>query len=65
MTTQTKNKWRGIAIEVLLFIVVVAGIRLWQQRDMVSGVAPVLQILCSEASFLSVILHINFHTGIT
>jgi thiol-disulfide isomerase/thioredoxin len=38
-----KSKWRSIAIEVLLFVVVVAGIRLWQQRDMVSGVAPVLQ----------------------
>ncbi len=48
MTAETKTKsrftkWRSIAIEVLLFVVVVAGIRLWQQRDMVSGVAPVLQ----------------------
>ncbi|MDD5056441.1 MAG: redoxin domain-containing protein [Sideroxydans sp.] len=43
MANQSKNKWRGIAIEVLLFIVVVAGIRLWQQRDMVSGAAPALQ----------------------
>ncbi len=38
-----KSKWRGIAIEVLLFIAVVAAIRVWQQRDMVSGTAPVLQ----------------------
>lgn len=36
-------KWRGFAINVLLFTVVIAGIRAWQQRDMVSGVAPVLQ----------------------
>ncbi len=44
MTDPTKkSKWRSIAIEVLLFVVVVAGIRFWQQRDMVSGVAPVLQ----------------------
>ncbi len=35
-------KWRGYAINLLLFIAVVAGIRAWQQRDMVSGAAPVL-----------------------
>lgn len=44
MTDQTqRSKWRSIAIEVLLLIVLVAGIRLWQQRDMVSGAAPALQ----------------------
>lgn len=36
-------RWRGHAINALLFIVVVAGIRAWQQRDMVSGAAPALQ----------------------
>lgn len=36
-------KWRSHAINLLLFILVVAGIRLWQQRDMVSGPAPNLQ----------------------
>lgn len=36
-------KWRGYAINLLLFIVCVAGIRAWQQRDMVGGAAPVLQ----------------------
>lgn len=36
-------KWRGYSINLLLFVVVVAGIRVWQQRDMVSGVAPALQ----------------------
>jgi thiol-disulfide isomerase/thioredoxin len=36
-------KWRGYAINVLLFVVVVVGIRIWQQRDMVGGAAPVLQ----------------------
>ena len=35
--------WRGYAINVLLFVVVVVGIRAWQQRDMVSGTAPPLQ----------------------
>lgn len=48
MTSETKNKsraakWRSYAIQALLFIVVVAGIRTWQQRDMLSGMAPALQ----------------------
>jgi thiol-disulfide isomerase/thioredoxin len=37
------SKWRLFAIEALILVVVVAGIRAWQQRDMVSGAAPVLQ----------------------
>lgn len=37
------SKWRSYAINALVIIVVVAGIRLWQQRDMVSGTAPVLK----------------------
>jgi thiol-disulfide isomerase/thioredoxin len=37
------TKWRGYAINVLLFVVLIAGIRAWQQRDMASGIAPVLQ----------------------
>lgn len=36
-------KWRGYAINLLLFVLMVAGIRFWQQRDMVSGQAPPLQ----------------------
>ena len=36
-------KWRGYAINLLLFVVVVAGVRAWQQRDMPSGAAPALQ----------------------
>ena len=36
-------KWRGYVINLLLFVLVVAGIRFWQQRDMVSGQAPNLQ----------------------
>jgi len=36
------SKWRGYAINALLFIVVLLGIRAWQQRDMVSGAAPAL-----------------------
>jgi thiol-disulfide isomerase/thioredoxin len=37
------TKWRGYAFNVLLFVILVAGIRFWQQRDMVSGAAPALQ----------------------
>jgi thiol-disulfide isomerase/thioredoxin len=35
--------WRKRALELLLFIVLIAGIRAWQQRDMVNGNAPPLQ----------------------
>jgi thiol-disulfide isomerase/thioredoxin len=37
------NKWRSYTINTLLIVVVVSSIRLWQQRDMVSGAAPVLK----------------------
>jgi thiol-disulfide isomerase/thioredoxin len=36
-------KWRAFAIEALVVIAIVVGIRAWQQRDMVSGPAPALQ----------------------
>lgn len=38
-----RARWRRHAIDVLLFIIVVAGVRIWQQRDMASGAAPPLQ----------------------
>lgn len=37
------NKWRGYGVNLLLFVVLIFGIRSWQQRDMVSGAAPALQ----------------------
>ena len=37
------SSWRSLVIHLLLFIAVVAGIRAWQQRDMVSGATPALQ----------------------
>lgn len=40
---QRKPRWRGIAVNVALFVIVMAGVRAWQQRDMVSGIAPALQ----------------------
>jgi peroxiredoxin len=36
-------KWRGYAFNALLFVLIVMGIRAWQQRDMVGGAAPALQ----------------------
>jgi peroxiredoxin len=35
--------WRKRALELLLFVVLVAGIRAWQHRDMPEGTAPPLQ----------------------
>lgn len=48
MTNETDSKppaakWRGHLINLLLFILVIAGVRAWQQRDMASGTAPALQ----------------------
>ena len=41
---QTKSKvWLRRVIEVLLVVALIAGIRAWQQRDIVSGPAPSLQ----------------------
>jgi len=37
------KRWRGLALNALLFLALVAGIRAWQHRDMVSGAAPALQ----------------------
>ncbi len=37
------KKWRGYAVNALLLVILVAGIRWWQHRDMVSGAAPALQ----------------------
>jgi thiol-disulfide isomerase/thioredoxin len=53
--TARKSKWRTFAIEALLLIMVVTGIRLWQQRDMASGAAPALQgtILTGQPYVLS------------
>jgi len=36
-------KWRGLALNVLLFAALATGIRAWQHRDMPSGPAPALQ----------------------
>jgi thiol-disulfide isomerase/thioredoxin len=36
-------KWKRYAINAVLIIAVVAGVRAWQQRDMVRGIAPELK----------------------
>lgn len=36
----SRRIWRKRALHLVLFIVFIAGIRAWQQRDMVSGMAP-------------------------
>jgi thiol-disulfide isomerase/thioredoxin len=48
MTNETGNKapaakWRGYVINLLLILLVIAAVRAWQQRDIASGAAPVLQ----------------------
>jgi thiol-disulfide isomerase/thioredoxin len=35
--------WRSRVIQILLFVLLIAGIRFWQQRDMATGAAPMLQ----------------------
>ena len=35
--------WRSYAVNLLLFVAVVAGVRVWQQRDMTGGIHPPLQ----------------------
>lgn len=46
MSRATKSKaqrWCGYALQALLFVALIVAIRVWQQRDMVSGPAPALQ----------------------
>ncbi len=41
--TTRAAKWRSFAVNALILVIIVAGIRLWQHRDMPSGAAPALQ----------------------
>jgi peroxiredoxin len=52
--SQSKSKvWLQRAIEVLLVVMLIAGIRAWQQRDIVSGAAPALQgVLLGGKSYI-------------
>ncbi|HEU0186372.1 MAG TPA: protein disulfide oxidoreductase [Gallionellaceae bacterium] len=46
--TTNQRKWLRRGIELLVVIVVIMGARAWQQRDVVSGTAPLLQGLTLE-----------------
>lgn len=35
-------KWKSILIQLLIVILVIGGVRMWQQRDAVSGTAPMI-----------------------
>ena len=50
--TSRRKIWRKRAFHLILFIVVIAGIRAWQQRDMASSIAPPLQgVLLSGSAY--------------
>jgi thiol-disulfide isomerase/thioredoxin len=36
------RNWRSLAINIVILLIVVVGMRLWQQRDVASGPAPAL-----------------------
>ena len=42
-TPTKKRRWLRFLLEILLIIAIVIGIRAWQQKDLVSGVAPSFQ----------------------
>ncbi|HEY6095541.1 MAG TPA: protein disulfide oxidoreductase [Gallionellaceae bacterium] len=46
--TPNQRKWLRRGIELLVVLVIIMGVRAWQQRDMVSGAAPLLQGLTLE-----------------
>ncbi len=54
-----RTKWRAIAINLLLIIAVVAGVRAWQQRDMVSGAAPTLRGITLVGEFYDLPEHLQ------
>lgn len=37
-----KARWRSLALNLLLFVILATGIRIWQHRDLPSGAAPQL-----------------------
>jgi thiol-disulfide isomerase/thioredoxin len=43
VTKPSKAKvWRRRGLELLIFIIIIAGVKIWQQRNVVTGVAPQL-----------------------
>ena len=41
--TPKKRRWLRFLLEILLIVAIVIGIRTWQQKDLVNGVAPSFQ----------------------
>lgn len=58
-TKPHRAKWRAIVVNLLLIIVVVAGIRAWQQRDMVSGATPMLRGITLAGDFHDLAEHLQ------
>ncbi|MDP2759173.1 MAG: protein disulfide oxidoreductase [Sideroxyarcus sp.] len=54
-----RAKWRVVLTNLLLIIVVVAAIRAWQQRDMVSGAAPELRGITLAGEFYDLPEHLR------
>ena len=48
-----KRRWLKLFFEVFLIIAIVFGIRAWQQRDMVTGVAPTFQSVLLDGKSIS------------
>ena len=42
-TAKKKRKWLRLSLEVVIIVAIIFGIRVWQQKDLVSGVSPSFQ----------------------
>ena len=42
-TAKKKRRWLRLLLEVVIIVAIVFGIRVWQQKDLVSGVSPSFQ----------------------
>ena len=52
-TTPKKRRWLRILIEVLIIVALIFGIRAWQQKDMVSGIAPPFQSILLDGKTIN------------
>ena len=54
-----RARWRATVINLILIVALVAGIRAWQQRDMVSGDAPLLRGITLGGDFYDLPGHLG------
>lgn len=54
-----RSRWRVFAVNLLLIVAVVSGIRAWQQRDMAGGQAPVLRSALLSGQFYDLRDHLQ------